>query len=110
MEGDAGAGPLNPGDPRSTSSSARAGFRSESGIPLSSPRPACSRHFRYPRRPANAPMMAVTHHTTIAECANGDDRCPIEAPSAVYTNARGAEPMNEPTAICHNGTPSAPNA
>jgi hypothetical protein len=55
-------------------------------------------------------MMAVTHHTTIAECANGDDRCPIEAPSAVYTNARGAEPMNEPTAICHNGTPSAPNA
>ena len=26
MEGDAGAGPLNPGDPRSTSSSARAGF------------------------------------------------------------------------------------
>ena len=55
-------------------------------------------------------MMAVTHHTAIAAYANGADRSPIDAPNAVYTKARGADPMNAPTAICHNGTPNAPNA
>ncbi len=54
-------------------------------------------------------MMAVTHHTATAEYANRDDRSPIDAPSAVSTNACGADPMNAPTAICHNGTPKAPN-
>ena len=32
------------------------------------------------------------------------------APLIVAFLARGAEPMNAPTAICHNGTPIAPNA
>jgi len=54
--------------------------------------------------------MAVTHHTAIAEYAKGDDKSPIDEPSAVYTNARGTDPMKAPMAICHNGTPNAPKA
>lgn len=46
-------------------------------------RPAWSRHVRNPRCAAKAPMMAVTHHTAIAVYANGADKSPIEAPSAV---------------------------
>lgn len=57
--------------------------RSESGMPLFSLWRACPRHFRYPRRAANAPTMALKHHTAIAAYANGDDKFLIEAPSAV---------------------------
>ena len=39
-------------------------------MPLSSLWRACSRHFWYPRRAANAPTIALTHHTTIAAYAN----------------------------------------
>src|SRR5205085_421468 len=53
------------------------------GTPRSSALRACSRHFWTPRRAANAPTMALTHHTTMAAYANAGDRFPIEAPSAV---------------------------
>ena len=52
--------------------------RSESGSLL-----PCPRQCRKPRCAANAPTMAVRHHTAIAAYANNGDRFPIEAPSAV---------------------------
>ncbi len=69
-----------------------------------------ARHCRQPRCAANAPTTAVTHHTAIAANASGAENSPIEEPSAVYTKARGIDPMNAPAAICHSGTPNAPNA
>lgn len=58
--------------------------RSGSSTPPSAPSPrACARHWRYPCRAANAPMMAVTHHTAIAQDASSGERSPIAAPNAV---------------------------
>lgn len=68
------------------------------------------RHARQPRCAANAPATAVTHHTAIAAISSGAENEPSVEPSAVYANALGAEPMTAPTAICHTGTPNAPNA